>query len=374
MVSSSSSCAIVAARGALRYAAPAVSRALRAAEERYWCKSIVLVGGHPHGEARDAHGLENDVAGADELAALAARAARLDTPVVGWLEGQSALSVTSLATIGGVGFCVATESAALSVRAPHHGVPLAAGESAALSRLPGALGAYLALTGCTLGPHELVHSGIVREYIHSSQFERVTRTLDDEKSLTAGTEADEPGAPRALVRKQRARTLETRVGLYGMAHEMRMPSALDRTLASIHDVFSAPTAAEIVERLAADHSEWAGRALAAMRAASPRGLACALAQLRAAKRAPSLGACLDHERQTMAHFLDHVDDAAECVRALEVASASPSDIPPWAAPYGAFATLDAPGAAGDTPGAPASELTSRLEEAERALAAWPALR
>lgn len=401
MASTASACKHVPMRP-VRLAAESLRLRLTRLDVEHWTKIIALVppaAPAPASRESTSARAQPRCSTAAELSALAATAARLRKPVLGVLGERAALPIATLASLGGGGVCVALESSSLAVTAPAYGLPLSFGESAMLSRLrqPG-LGAYLALTGGILGTHELVHTGIARDYVHSRTFARLKDALaavDDLDALggldippataTVTVGANSPPAPappaaelrRAL--RARAAALALHVAMYGQVHEVSAPAGLAERLAQIGQAFHLGTAAggggsgslvgDVAKQLASGRpSEWSVRALRAMAAGSPLGLELAARQLRAAAAAPSLGECLRAEARARAAFETHVPDHATRTKACERAATLGFGLEPWHETFGAFAGLDAPGSAPEPEGSPEA-LAARICDATREAAA-----
>jgi enoyl-CoA hydratase/carnithine racemase len=140
------------------------------------------------------------------------------------------------------------------------------GGSYFLSRLPGALGTYLALTGAPIRGADAVYVGLADAYFSPAS---VTALLD---ALGAAAWTDDPEADvRALIR----------------AHASAPPAAPLRPLrAAIDAHFSMETVGAIfasLERESGEHAEWAQQTAKLMRGRSPTMLAVALKQLQLGK-------------------------------------------------------------------------------------------
>jgi hypothetical protein len=371
-----------------------LARQLGAREQDFWTKVIALEPSTP--AEPEPRPQEERHSSAADLSALVARAARLQTPLLGVVGGRGGLPIATLATLSAGGVCIAREDAALAVLAPARGLPLACGESALLSRLPHGVGAFLALTGGVLGVHELMHVGLAREYVHSSTYRLLKDSLDaiDDLDLVAnrptaaasatvtiGAHAARAAPPSGMelrdLQRSRSSALALHVAIYGQAHEVRAPPALAARLAEISRAFApvarAPAGGDAVSdaaaKLAASPSEWALRALQAMAAASPVGLELAVRQLRAAAAAPALGDCLRAEGELVGAYLAREGRGADrAAEALEAAEARGYGLEAWHEPFGAFAGLDAPGGAPPPTGS-AAALAAQIREGARAAAA-----
>lgn len=74
------------------------------------------------------------------------------------------------------------------------------GASCFLSKLPGSLGPYLALTGSRLGPADALYTGLATHYMPSSSIPELTRKLEacnsaDDVRAACDALTEDPGAP-----------------------------------------------------------------------------------------------------------------------------------------------------------------------------------
>ena len=134
-----------------------------------------------------------------------------------------------------------------------------------LSRAPGRLGEYLAMTATRLGPADAIHAGFADRFMSSDCLPELA------KCLTQGTGAIDrlAGTPPAGVLAPR--------------------------LDEIDEVFQAADGPAIVARLERSSSPWAREALSAIRRHSPLSVACALEAVRRARRLADLESCLAME-------------------------------------------------------------------------------
>jgi len=194
---------------------------------------------------------------------------------------------------GGIGlsvhapYRVATEHAAFAMPETAIGFFPDIGATFLLPRLPGQLGTYLGLTGLRMQGGDAVHSGLATHF---------TRRDD----LPALSQALAESGPAAL-------------GWFGAP----LPAfSLAPVRPAVDHCFGANTVAGIIQRLEAVGDEWAGKAIAALRAVSPSALCWTLEALRrgAALTLPQTQAAeLALTRTTMRH-----PDFAEGVRAMVV--------------------------------------------------------
>jgi enoyl-CoA hydratase len=126
-----------------------------------------------------------------------------------------------------------------------------------LSRCPGEIGMYLALTGARLKAADALYAGVATHLVRAGTMAGV---MD---ALAQGADASE------LLSKIEVRSTP------------EAPLAARRV--TIDDIFSLPSVEEILERLDAEKSEWTEAAAAAIRAKSPTSLKIAFRELREGK-------------------------------------------------------------------------------------------
>ncbi len=173
------------------------------------------------------------------------------------------------------------------------------GASYFLSRLPGSLGAYLALTGTQLRGADAVYSGLADVYLSPT---RVAELADDMASLKWS--GDGESDVRVLIRSLGAQDL---------------PAPTLSALRSVIDEhFSHATATAILASLdreiRAEHQEWARQTAKLMRTRSPTMLSVALRELQLG-RTMGLADCFRMELG-MVHQCFDQGDFIEGVRAL----------------------------------------------------------
>jgi enoyl-CoA hydratase/carnithine racemase len=130
-----------------------------------------------------------------------------------------------------------------------------------LSRLPGALGVFLALTSHRLRAADALWAGIVDAHVPSSRLEALQAAL-------AAADLSGPDARR-----------RTSAVIARFAEDPGMPS-LPGMMQDIDRCFSADSVAGIRDRLAGRSGEWASSQLAALMKLSPLSMAITLEQLR----------------------------------------------------------------------------------------------
>ncbi len=153
------------------------------------------------------------------------------------------------------------------------------GSSLILARAPGHLGDYIGLTGLRMGPGDALHAGFADIYLPEALWPAAIATL-------CAT-----GDPLTLI-----------------THSAIMPfTTLVADEDAIGAVFSADTPAGIMDRLATATGTWAAPARAALAAASPLSLHCAMDIIRSVRAAPGMATALDHEYRFTARSLQHGD-------------------------------------------------------------------
>ncbi|HEY6981515.1 enoyl-CoA hydratase/isomerase family protein [Reyranella sp.] len=130
-----------------------------------------------------------------------------------------------------------------------------------LSRLPGALGTFLALTSHRLKAADAVWAGIVQAHVPSAK-------LGELQAALAAADLSGPDGNRKV---------DKIVGRF--AEDPGVP-ALPALMQDIDRCFSAESLSEIVAKLKKRHGEWADRQLAALMKLSPTSMAITLEQLR----------------------------------------------------------------------------------------------
>ena len=131
-----------------------------------------------------------------------------------------------------------------------------------LSRLPGRIGQYLALTGHRLDGAECLALGLATHFLPSD-------ALDEAKARIAERPAGDRRRARRAARSSRRRRRSSRIA-----------TEIDRLFASdtLEDIFAA---------LEADGGDWARETLATLRTKSPQTMKVSLRLLREARRMPT---------------------------------------------------------------------------------------
>ncbi|WP_374526975.1 enoyl-CoA hydratase/isomerase family protein [Novosphingobium sp.] len=209
-------------------------------------------------------------------------------PIVAFMDG--------ITMGGGVGisqparFHVATENTRLAM--PETGIGLFpdVGGGWYLSRLPGGIGQFLALTGARLDGSECFWAGLATHFLRSASL------AEAKARLISG---EEPGAVLAALADK---TDEARLTANS--------GAIARHFT--HDTFE-----EILASLAADDSEWAAKELATLRTKSPQTCKVALRQLTESLDCVDFAANMVMEYRIASRVLT-LPDFAEGVRAVIV--------------------------------------------------------
>jgi enoyl-CoA hydratase len=159
------------------------------------------------------------------------------------------------------------------------------GATFVLPRLPDALGMFLGLTGTRMMGADAVHAGLATHFI-----------------------------PRAHLPALRAALTER--GAAAVAGEALPPFSLAPHLPAITRCFGAPSVPEILQRLAAEDTDWARETLATLRSMSPSALCWSFAVIRRGAGL-ALPEALAAELRMTRHVTRH-PDFAEGVRAMVV--------------------------------------------------------
>jgi enoyl-CoA hydratase/carnithine racemase len=176
-----------------------------------------------------------------------------------------------------------------------------------LSRAPGEIGTYLALTGQTANGADAVYAGLADAFVPTGQWPALRA------ALTQAPQGATHGDVRAIIDRFATPTSGG-------------PVAANRDL--IDRLFAHDTMEEIVAALARDGSDFAQATLTTIGEKSPRGLKVTLRLLRQARKLASLRQALVHEyRAALEVFASH--DFVEGVRAAIIdKDRNPSWVPP----------------------------------------------
>lgn len=232
---------------------------------------------------------------------LNARLAELTTPIVALIDGICMGGGLGLSVHGT--FRVLTERAVLAMPETSIGFFPDVGASYFLSRLPGALGTYIGLTGYRLDAADAVYAGLA------------THLVSDTAAVTYALDQRDLSVDEVL----RAMAPSTAPGHQG-------PSGLAAHRAMIDYCFGAASIDEICSRLTQVGGPWADETRATLDAVSPLSLEVTLAAIAAGKQ-QSLRDCLAMELQVATHLIQ-THDFVEGVRAMLV---DKDRSPSWAA-------------------------------------------
>jgi len=206
---------------------------------------------------------------------------------------------------GGVGlsvhapFRVATEKTVFAMPETAIGLFPDVGGGHFLSRLPGAEGMYLSLTGVRLKGEDVQRAGVASHYI------------THENGLYESMQAD------LLTMKDPTReSINNLLNSYQKQCATEKPFALADNKSRIDEIFSLPTLEEIYTALEKDGSEWATKTLATLRKMSPSSMKITMEQLHRGKSL-NLSECLKMELR-MCRTVMLNSDFYEGVRALLV--------------------------------------------------------
>ena len=211
--------------------------------------------------------------------------------------------IDGIAMGGGVGVCVhgshrvATERTTIALPETQIGLFPDVGSSYFLTRMPGALGLYLGLTGARLKAADALHAGLADRYVERA------RLPDLEAALAA---ADWAGGPAQAVASA---TIDLFAGDPGAP-------ALAERRAAIERCFARDSVEAILAALEAEGGDWAERTLETLGACSPTSLKVTFEQLR---RGATLGfdaAMIMEFRLSQAFLARH--DFHEGIRAIVI--------------------------------------------------------
>lgn len=234
--------------------------------------------------------------------ALNARLAESDTPIVSLIDGICMGGGLGLSVHGA--FRVLTERAVLAMPETAIGFFPDVGASYFLSRLPGALGSYLALTGYRLDAADALYTGLGTHLVAEADavdtaLSRQDRSIDEVLRALAPVETPDHVTHSRLA-----------------GHRAR-----------IDYCFARADVADIRSRLNEVGGHWAEETLTALDAASPLSLEVTLATLTLGRQ-QNLRKCLATEFQVATHLI-RTHDFLEGVRASLV---DKDKAPKWADP------------------------------------------
>mmetsp|Transcript_20188 Transcript_20188/g.48075 ORF Transcript_20188/g.48075 Transcript_20188/m.48075 type:complete len:337 (+) Transcript_20188:268-1278(+) len=219
---------------------------------------------------------------------------QLSKPHVAFMDGVTMGGGAGVSIHGA--FRVATERTLFAMPELAIGLFPDIGSSYFLSRLPGQLGLYLALTGTRLRGAEVRDAGLATHLVRSERLPEVEEAL-----VGLGEDAGDPARVDGLLKR----------------FELGERSDVLGRLGDVNDVFGRETLVEVLGALQAraEADEWAREALAAIRRGSPFSAHVAFEELRRGSRM-RLSECLEMEYALAKRFTEGYGDFAEGVRAL----------------------------------------------------------
>lgn len=219
---------------------------------------------------------------------LNAMIAEYPKPVVAFADGITMGGGIGLA--GHAAIRIVTERSRLAMPETRIGFTPDVGGTHLLGRAPGRLGEYLGLTGATMSAADAVYAGFADRMVPSDRLDGLREAL---------AHRADPTGPAELVL---------------LFDETTEPSALAAERSWIDEVFSAPTVAEIADRLAGRPEPAAAATAKTLAELSPTGLAVTLDAVREA-RAGDLRAALAAEYRRVLWFGENHPDLVEGIRA-----------------------------------------------------------
>lgn len=156
-----------------------------------------------------------------------------------------------------------------------------------------AVGIYLGVTGVRMGSADALYTGLA------------THLIDDEARGEFVTAVGEDGLDAALEQ-------------HGLPHEQAGESAVEAQIERIEEIFSKPTAQDMIAALeAGEQDEWATATLEMIRAHCPTSIVATIELLRAGAEAADLRECLDNEL-ALGAWITARPDFVEGVRAVVI--------------------------------------------------------
>lgn len=210
-------------------------------------------------------------------------------PVIAFMDG--------ITMGGGVGlamparFRIATENTAFAMPEGAIGLFPDVGAGWYLSRLPGRIGPFLALTGARLDGAECLWAGLATHYLPAD-------TLPDAKARIIA----DPAATAQILDELASDPPEAR---------------LNRNIGNIDRLFASDQLEEILSALEGEDSKWAGKELATLRSKSPLTMKVALRQIAQARGLSSFAEEMQTEYRLASRMIME-PDFAEGVRAVLV--------------------------------------------------------
>lgn len=215
--------------------------------------------------------------------------ARYPKPVVAIMDGITMGGGIGLA--GHASIRIVTERSRVAMPETRIGFTPDVGGSWLLGRAPGELGVHLALNSRTMDAADAMHAGFADAYVPSDRIPHLLQALE---------ERADPGTPWEIVM---------------LFDETPGPSALAAARPWVDACYSAPTVADIIERLRAFAEGRADAAAAAyaagaadeLEALSPTALAVTLEAVRRARTLRSLEEALEQEFRAVSWFIGEHD-------------------------------------------------------------------
>ncbi|MRG59790.1 enoyl-CoA hydratase/isomerase family protein [Agromyces sp. CFH 90414] len=219
---------------------------------------------------------------------LDAAIARYPKPVVAIMDG-----ITMGGGIGLTGHAsvrIVTERSRLAMPETRIGFTPDVGGTWLLASAPGELGVHLALNSRTMDAADAIHAGFADLYVPSERLPHLYQAL---------AERADPGTPSEIAL---------------LFDETPGPSALALTRDWVDACYSAPTVAEIVDRLRATEVDEAHSAADELEQLSPTALAVTLEAVRRARTLPRLEDAFEQEFRAVTWFIEQ-HDLREGIRA-----------------------------------------------------------
>jgi enoyl-CoA hydratase len=220
---------------------------------------------------------------------LNAAIAESTVPVVAFADGITMGGGIGLA--GHAALRVVTERSTLAMPETRIGFTPDVGGSWLLSRAPGRIGEYLALTGATMDAADALYAGFADRLVPHAHLDALREALT--------TRAD-PAGPAEIVL---------------LFDETPGPSRLAGARPWIDEAFAADTVADIVERLRQRAEPEASATADTLDSLSPTALAVTLAAVRRARELPDLRSVLAQEYRLVLWFAQTQPDLVEGIRA-----------------------------------------------------------
>lgn len=200
-------------------------------------------------------------------------------------------------------FSVVTEKTVFATPEASIGFHTDCGFSYILSRLPGRLGEYIALTGARLSGEELVAAGLATHFVPLDKFSELESRL---VSLNSGDEE----------------AVKSAIEEFSLSVQISEESVLNKQ-SIIDECFSKDSVEEIIETFEAESSKegngWIASVLKGLKRSSPTGLKITLQSIREGRK-QTLQECLKKEFRLTINILRAISsgDVYEGIRALTI--------------------------------------------------------